>query len=170
MDYKAFLRIFAKYEIQLNNEQNAKRGSRNETFISDEVIRKKKTIFNRIKDALDVSGGRIGLKDLFKRADENQSYKIDKEEFAQMLRGLRMDDVSAVDVQQLFESVDFDGSGQISLIEFKADFEAVVSTDVETLIRDNKSKMSELQNTVNPNNMDERSLMDLLNKPETREI
>ena len=170
MDYKAFLRIFAKYEIQLNNEQNAKRGSRNETFISDEVIRKKKTIFNRIKDAFDSSGGRITLKDLFKRADENASYKIDKEEFGQMLRGLRMDDLSAVDVQQLFESVDFDGSGQISLIEFKADYEAVVSTDVETLVRDNKSKMSELQNTVNPNNMDERSLMDLLNKPETREI
>lgn len=70
-----------------------------------------------------MSGGRTTLKDLFKRADENSSYKIDKEDFGQMLRGLRMDDISKVDVQQLFESVDFDGSGQISLIEFKADFE-----------------------------------------------
>ena len=42
--------------------------------------------------------------------------------------------------EQIFYSVDFDLSGKVTYPEFAADFDHVVSNDVDTLIREERDK------------------------------
>ena len=46
--------------------------------------------------------------------------------------------ISSSQLQQIFDSIDFDGSGDISLPEFKSDFRHVVHTAVEELVMMNQ--------------------------------
>jgi len=44
---------------------------------------------------------------------------------------------------EIFDSIDFDGSGAIALPEFMADFKMVCSTDIDELIREEHNKRNE---------------------------
>jgi len=46
IDYKGFLRIFAKYEIKVQDEAKAKKGDQTRALVKDDTIRTKKSIFD----------------------------------------------------------------------------------------------------------------------------
>jgi hypothetical protein len=44
---------------------------------------------------------------------------------------------------EIFDSIDFDGTGSIEMPEFMADFKMVCCTDIDELIREEHSKRNE---------------------------
>ena len=79
------------------------------------------------------------LSDLFKIVDKDGSYKIDPDEFEAMFRGMNFQ-LNKMDVQKMFDSLDFDGDGEVSMPELIADFRHCVSRDVNVLIAEQKNK------------------------------
>ena len=134
IDYKGFLRIFKKYEIKVQQESNAK-GTKSRMMVKDDTVRVKKEIFDQIKQAMDQTGNQI--RDLFKLVDNDGNCELDVDELFSMMTQMRLN-VSRAQTQQIFDSIDFDGGGTISLPEFQADFNDVIRNDLEDLIRDNQ--------------------------------
>ena len=48
IDYKGFLKIFAKLEIQVLNQKNSTSSTKRQVLIKDETIKLKKSIFDQI--------------------------------------------------------------------------------------------------------------------------
>ena len=61
------------------------------------------------------------LRDLFRAVDDDHSFQIDVNELFDAFKAMKMD-ITQKETEQIFFSVDFDGSGTISMPEFKADF------------------------------------------------
>ena len=78
--------------------------------------------------------------------------------------------VSLSQTHAIFESIDFDGSGNISLPEFQSDFKNVVNSDIEDLLRINRQENLDAFETVG--NYDAFSMVDTMNLPtsEAKEI
>lgn len=49
-------------------------------------------------------------------------------------------ELTPTEVEQIFNTIDFDLSGNITFPEFSADFEHFVNTDLNTLMREEKEK------------------------------
>ena len=75
IDYKSFLRIFAKYEIKVQNEDKARSTKRPKTMIKDEIILLKKRMFTKLDEVLRAEN--MTVKNLFQKVDADGSYEID---------------------------------------------------------------------------------------------
>jgi Ca2+-binding EF-hand superfamily protein len=75
------------------------------------------------------------LPDLFRKIDSDQSRNLGQEELYRMFKEMHLD-VSQSQALAIFDSIDFDGNGNISLPEFVSDFKMVCATSVEELIRE----------------------------------
>ena len=140
IDYQGFLRIFSRYQVRLSKEQNASSGPK---MVTDDTIKLKKDIYTRISKALDQSGRTIA--ELFRKVDSDSSSNIGPEELYTMFKQMRLENISSSQAQAIFDSVDFDGSGSISLPEFTSDFKMVCATDIDELIRENRQKAQDNQ-------------------------
>lgn len=81
IDYQGFLRIFGRYQVRMNKEQNANAGPKVST---DETIRKKKNVYDQINRALSETGRT--LPELFRKVDTDQNRNISSEELLKMLK------------------------------------------------------------------------------------
>jgi len=88
IDYKGFLKIFAKLEIQVLNKKNSATTTKRQTMIKDETIRVKKDIFDQIKQVLDEQGKNLG--DVFRAVDNDGSYEIDVDELFGAFKGMHL--------------------------------------------------------------------------------
>ena len=134
IDYKGFLRIFKKYEIKVQQESDSK-GTKIKVMVKDDTVRVKKDIFDQIQQALQQTGNEI--RSLFKIVDVDGSCELDVDELFSMMTSMRLK-VSRAQTQQIFDSIDFDGGGTISLPEFQADFNDIIRNDLDTLVRRNQ--------------------------------
>ena len=71
IDYQGFLRIFSKYQIQIDREAKVSAAPK---AISDDTVRLKKKIYTTIQQALDKTGRTIN--ELFKKIDFDKSNTI----------------------------------------------------------------------------------------------
>ena len=130
IDYKGFLQIFKKYELQVDNEMQAK-GQKAVAPILDDTVRLKKEIFDALKAAFVQRG--TSYKDFFNLVDEDGNYELSEDELASAFAAMKLG-LTSQQAHQIFTSIDFDGSGDVSLPEFIADFNHVVSTPIEELV------------------------------------
>lgn len=79
------MKIFAKYEIRIENEN---RPRRNHTIIKDEIILKKKEIYDQLKLALVETNKDI--KDFFAAVDRDSSAEIDQKELLRAFRSMNL--------------------------------------------------------------------------------
>ena len=107
-------------------------------MVTDDTVKLKKDIYTRISKALDQSGRTIA--ELFRKVDSDSSSNIGPEELYTMFKQMRFENISSSQAQAIFDSVDFDGSGSISLPELTSDFKMVCATDIDELIRENRQK------------------------------
>ena len=103
-------------------------------MVKDDTVRVKKDIFDQIQQALQQTGNEI--RSLFKIVDVDGSCELDVDELFSMMTSMRLK-VSRAQTQQIFDSIDFDGGGTISLPEFQADFNDIIRNDLDTLVRRN---------------------------------
>ena len=73
VDYRAFIKIFTKYEIRLNSKNNNL--SNVNLVMTEDVLRKKKKIYDDIHNASLV--GNFELKDMFQRIDVDGNNEVD---------------------------------------------------------------------------------------------
>ena len=116
--------------MQVDNEMDAK-GQKAAVMITDETVRLKKEIFDDLKRALEQTNR--DCKDFFGRVDEDGNRELDVDELGAAFPAMDLP-LTSQQVQQIFDSIDFDGSGDVSLPEFIADFNHVVATPVEELV------------------------------------
>lgn len=94
-----------------------------------------------MQDAFNKTGKTLG--ELFRVADNDNSNSISCSELKAVFDKMRFKEATSSVVQEIFDSVDINGSGSISLPELIADFKLVCARDVEELIRDEHSKRNE---------------------------
>lgn len=75
IDYQGFLRIFSKYQVQMDRETKV---SAIQKVISDDTIRKKKDLYMKIRQALNQTGRSLG--EIFRKIDSDHSNSISSEE------------------------------------------------------------------------------------------
>ena len=141
IDYPEFLRIFNRYQVRLENELKGKHTMTSR--LSEDVVRYKQTIFREIDKKLKERS--IPLKSLFAKVDVDRSERIELDEFISMFEKMQITLINRAQISQIFESIDFDGNGFITFPKFKYDFERFVTTDIRTLIREEKEKAIEDQ-------------------------
>ena len=138
IDYQAFLRIFQRYQLRLDDEQRQAGSGGGAVYkIPDEVIRMKKRIFEKINISLSQNGKTIDA--FFRRADRDNSREIDLNEFKSLFKSMNIPMVDT-EVQQIFQSVDFDLDGKLTLPEFLSDFKTTIATETQTLIEREKER------------------------------
>ena len=135
-------------------------------MVKDTTVRLKKEIFDQIQSALSETGQQV--RSLFKIVDVDGSAELDVDEVFSMFTSMRLN-VNRTQCQQIFDSLDFDGSNSVSLPEFQADFNDVIRNDLETLLRANQQENSA---QMNEGGFDAFSLVDTMNLPtsEAKEI
>jgi Ca2+-binding EF-hand superfamily protein len=86
IDLRTFIRIFEKYEQQLDLEEGVVRASRRRQRgrVSEEVLQLKKDCFDEIKFALQKNG--VTLRQLFAKMDLDRSEQLDFTEFSRVIR------------------------------------------------------------------------------------
>lgn len=136
IDYQAFMRIFQRYQLRLEeDDQRARQGA---VFrVPDDVLRIKKRVFEQVHQALARAGKR--LESLFSRADLDQNNSIDVKELMALFKNMKVQ-ISEGEVQGIFNSIDFDMSGSVSFPEFIADFNRTVQTETQTLLLQEKER------------------------------
>ncbi len=70
------------------------------------------------------------LKNFFAKVDIDNSNQIDIDEFKAMFQKMELTSFTDIEIQKIFNSIDFDWSGKITFPEFIADFENTVKTDI----------------------------------------
>lgn len=87
IDYQAFLRIFNKYQVRLeDDEKNMRRGP---VKIPEEVIRLKKRIFTQINDSM--LKYKKSFKEFFYNIDIDESNQIDIQEFMGLFQKMKLE-------------------------------------------------------------------------------
>lgn len=76
------------------------------------------------------------IHDLFKAVDADNSGNIDQNELFGAFVDMKLN-VNRIEAFAIFESIDFDGNGDVSRAELISDFKHVTTTDVEELVREN---------------------------------
>ena len=74
---------------------------------------------------------------MFRSIDVNQTDKLDLIEFKAMFEKMKIT-ITTVQAEHIFNSIDFDNSGEISYSEFVSDFNHYVESDLEQLVREEK--------------------------------
>lgn len=130
----AFLRIFQRYQLRLEKDETRKGEM---TRIDDDVIRLKKRVFNEIHSALIESGKSV--RGIFELADVDRSNEIDHIEMGTLFDKMGVKLVGT-ELKQIFDSIDFDRSGKVSLPEFMADFQRTVQKDIVSLLQEERER------------------------------
>ena len=142
IDYKGFLRIFAKYEIRVADEAKAKRGPGQRVVIKDATVRLRKHIFDELKVCLDHAGQTIN--DLFKMVDADQSFGLSIDELFGAFQEMQLN-VTRAQTEQIFASIDFDGDGELSIGELIASFRDTTMSEEHILVQRNQAEQQDLQ-------------------------
>lgn len=135
IDYAGFLRIFSKYQVKHDRDQKVRGAPK---IVSDTTIRVKKELYDKMHSAFQRNGN--NLQDLFQAIDVDKSQKIEFSEFEKMIRSMKISfNGSQQIMREIFDSIDVDGSGELTLPEIQADFNFTVQTSVEQLLMQNQS-------------------------------
>lgn len=121
IDYAGFLRIFNKYQVKHDRDTKARAAPKT---VSDATIKIKKDLFDKMSAAFQRNGN--NLHDLFFAIDVDKSQKIEFNEFEKMIRSMKLSNVSSQILREIFDSIDVDGSGELTLPEIQADFNFTV--------------------------------------------
>lgn len=70
--------------------------------------------------------------------DRDSSLAIEKSELYTMLSEMGFRQINERSSNEIFESMDIDDSGTVSIAEFTAEFMQIVKTPVDVLIQDSK--------------------------------
>lgn len=119
IDLPGFLRIFERYERQIDQEENpqVERQRRRTTRVPRQVLELKKAVYSQVQQVLTKAGA--SLRTFFQRMDRDGSQKIELAELQQAFRQMKLDSIVKEDqVRQIYASIDFDGSGAIEFAEF----------------------------------------------------
>lgn len=76
---------------------------------------------------------------MFKLVDVDSSAKIEVNELYSMLQQMKLN-VNLTQTHAIFDSIDFDGNGKLSLPEFQSDFKNVISSSLEDLLLINRQE------------------------------
>lgn len=117
------------------------------TRIDDDVIRLKKRVFNEIHSALIESGKSV--RGIFELADVDRSNEIDHIEMGTLFDKMGVKLVGT-ELKQIFDSIDFDRSGKVSLPEFMADFQRTVQKDIVSLLQEERERFDLAQTLGDP--------------------
>lgn len=79
------------------------------------------------------------LDSLFAAVDLNQDNMVDRKEFSAMFERMKIK-LTENELANLFLSIDFDMSGDISYPELSADFEKTLKTNIQTLLQHEKDR------------------------------
>lgn len=82
---------------------------------------------------------KVQIQSLFAKVDVDKSDRIELDEFISMFEQMKLT-VNRQYISDIFESIDFDGSGYISFSEFKYDFDRYVNTPLKELLREEREK------------------------------
>ena len=117
-----------------------------EQYITKDNIRRNKQVFDNMKKALDSLG--MDVQTAFSKIDSNPDSKISWDEMRKMLEKMRIK-MTTDEFEAFFQSIDLDGSGEISYPEFKLEYDRQTSTPVENLLalHDNKMKAKSMSMT-----------------------
>lgn len=105
--------------------------------IPDDVIRLKKRVFSDVHTALQKAGKR--LESLFAITDLNEDLKLDVHELGSVFEKMKIS-LTDSELKNIFLSMDFDLSGEITFPEFAADFNRTVQSDTAVLIQEEKDR------------------------------
>lgn len=75
---------------------------------------------------------------MFRKVDKDSSLAIEKSELYTMLSEMGFRSINERLSNEIFESMDIDDSGSVSIAEFTAEFMQIIKTPVEILIQDSK--------------------------------
>ena len=98
IDYEAFLRIFQRYQLKLEDD-NKNKGMGAVIRISDDVIRLKKRIFEQVRNAL--ASKKLRIESLFSKADIDGDNSIDLDELKQLFVKMKID-ISDFELRSIF--------------------------------------------------------------------
>ena len=132
IDLKSFLRIFEKYERQIDMDDNpsAVHDKRRRPKIPTRILELKKNVFEQVDHALRKAG--VSLRTLFQKMDRDGSLRIDLSELQQAFRQMNVS-VGEADCRHLFGSIDQDASGAIDWAELKHDFDKCTQKSLREL-------------------------------------
>ena len=136
IDYEAFLRIFQRYQLKLEEDESRSKKGANYR-VPDDIIRLKKRVFTEVNSALVKAGKRIDM--LFKKVDIDGNNVIDLLELKGMFEGMKIK-LTEAEVQNIFSSIDFDMNGAVSFPEFITDFNKTVKNETSTLLMQEKER------------------------------
>ena len=108
IDYEAFLRVFQRYQLRLDEDESRERKAAALFRVPDDVIRLKKRVYDKINDSLKLHQKTI--EGLYRRVDTDGSNAIDVHEFKTLFQNMKID-VTDSELQNIFRSIDFDLSG-----------------------------------------------------------
>jgi Ca2+-binding EF-hand superfamily protein len=139
INYKEFLRIFNRYKSKFEIEdENSGRGNEPmNTGESEAMVKLRKRVFDAIKAQLTKRD--MDIRDIFNKIDSNKDEKISRIELKRMLHAMNVK-LSEDEFEQLFKSIDIDGSQFITFPELHSVFTFTTENTVEVLIRDLKDK------------------------------
>jgi Ca2+-binding EF-hand superfamily protein len=139
IDYKEFLRIFTRFEVRLSQDQKAIKSGTHIT--SDAVIRKKRSVYTRMKEEMDLTGVDLARLFAFVDADEGSEPGLDRGDIWTMFQKMGLADrLTKQESDEIFASIDFDNSGDISLPEFKADFDDYLARTENQIMMEMRAK------------------------------
>lgn len=126
VDLKSFLRIFDKFEKQLDMEEDPSGGYNRKPRapVAPAVLAMKKRVFEELDQACRQE--KVTLRTLFKTMDRDGNLNIDVNELSNAFRRMKVK-VTDSEMRAIFKSIDFDDSGSIDWSEFKHDFDRCIS-------------------------------------------
>ena len=108
--------ILENKEIEQQTKSNVKMLQKMSKFVKEN--RFKQAVLQFISTQFNLKGEESELKDLFNELDKENQGQITKKQFADYLKQMYGESESYQIANQLFESIDLDGSGKISYDEF----------------------------------------------------
>lgn len=97
-------------------------------MVSDRVVTLKKNLYTDLNLALKSTNRTVH--ELFRKIDSDHSQKIGVDEVYKLFMDMKTEGMDHKLAQEIFDSIDFDGSGQISLPEFISDFNTILDKDL----------------------------------------
>lgn len=137
INYRDFIRLYNKFRVKFDEEENNGEKVKGQLNITDEMIERMKFIF----DSLDkiFKRNKVSIKQAFEKIDDSDDHRISRVELRKLFDHM---DVTCTDneLEMMFRRLDFDESGFITHREFEDEFKRIVSTPVENLIALNQAR------------------------------
>lgn len=165
INYRDFVRIYNKFKVRFDEEDEEYHGKGKKIKITDEMIERWKFIF----DSLDKIFKRndITLRQAFEKIDSSGDKKISRIELRQLFDTMN---VTCTDneLEMMFSKMDFDESGEVTYNEFELEFNRIVSTPLENLKALNNQEKTKTARVFN-SNVYTPADSDFLNSKEVRD-